>query len=573
MSTRGAATDGSARIAGARSAALLAGAIALGLVDALRVLLGHRLGLGPVGFGATLGLGAVQGALLGAVALPVLALSPGRRFRPADTAALGALTALGGLLGTHTQPGLGTALGTLTGAILAFAWFWASPRARRRHVLGAALAIGSAVFVLANRTQTPPGRPAGNDRPAILLITVASARADALRADLTPHLHALAQEGARFDLALAQSPHTDISATSLHRALPDWAPAADAPALAEVLSRRGYATGAFLGRCDLPASLGVGFHTFDDDCAWPKAMSRLAAGQVWHALLGRAPSQERHAGDVVERASRWIAGRSGSWFAWVHLHDPTAPYRAPVPYDTRFEPTPPPPGNPKSQPAPQHDGTSPAQLHAAWKGEMAWTDARIGDLLDALQGAGWGSRALVVVAGLHGEPFAESRVGFHRDGELTDAALRVPLLLRWPGRVPVGDRFDAPVELIDIAPTLIEPIGDDPSPDAWQGVSLWPTLKHTGRARRHARARSLRGAAWRAPGVWIRDDSLDGLDVRRVADEPLDGTWTRAQTRDALESARALAGRRAPTTEEEVDIALRAILPPPALRSDDHFEP
>ena len=49
----------------------------------------------------------------------------------------------------------------------------------------------------------------------------------------------------------------------------------------------------------------------------------------------------------------------------------------------------------------------------------------------------------------------------------------VPLILSWPGHVRAGVRSGALVELVDIAPTLMEAAGL-PVPDAMQGRSLLP---------------------------------------------------------------------------------------------------
>ena len=49
------------------------------------------------------------------------------------------------------------------------------------------------------------------------------------------------------------------------------------------------------------------------------------------------------------------------------------------------------------------------------------------------------------------------RVEKNREPEiLRDAVRRVPMLLRWPGRVPAGVTVAAPVSLVDVGPTLLE---------------------------------------------------------------------------------------------------------------------
>jgi tetratricopeptide (TPR) repeat protein len=56
-----------------------------------------------------------------------------------------------------------------------------------------------------------------------------------------------------------------------------------------------------------------------------------------------------------------------------------------------------------------------------------------------------------------------------------DAAIRVPLMLWRPGRLPAGVVVNAPVRVIDLAPTLLELVGAPPMPAA-QGRSLMPLI-------------------------------------------------------------------------------------------------
>ena len=60
--------------------------------------------------------------------------------------------------------------------------------------------------------------------------------------------------------------------------------------------------------------------------------------------------------------------------------------------------------------------------------------------------------------------------------------IRVPLIIRWPGKYKAGLKSDALVEMVDLAPTLLEAAGV-PVPSGVQGRSLTPVL--TGKAARH----------------------------------------------------------------------------------------
>jgi arylsulfatase A-like enzyme len=53
--------------------------------------------------------------------------------------------------------------------------------------------------------------------------------------------------------------------------------------------------------------------------------------------------------------------------------------------------------------------------------------------------------------------------------------LHVPLILRFPGRLPAGARVRAPVRLLDVMPTVLELVGL-PAPPGIQGRSLVPLI-------------------------------------------------------------------------------------------------
>ncbi|MGI9524462.1 MAG: sulfatase family protein, partial [Hyphomicrobiaceae bacterium] len=61
-----------------------------------------------------------------------------------------------------------------------------------------------------------------------------------------------------------------------------------------------------------------------------------------------------------------------------------------------------------------------------------------------------------------------------------EGLVHVPLIFSWPGRVQQNLRSDALVELVDIAPTLLE-AAEIAIPASMQGKSLWPLL--TGQTR------------------------------------------------------------------------------------------
>jgi arylsulfatase A-like enzyme len=92
-------------------------------------------------------------------------------------------------------------------------------------------------------------------------------------------------------------------------------------------------------------------------------------------------------------------------------------------------------------------------------------DADLGRMLDLLATRGELERTLVVVTGDNGMPFPRCKANLY------DCGVRVPLAVRWPGRVAAGRRLDAFVSLADLAPTFLELAGVG-APPATTGRSL-----------------------------------------------------------------------------------------------------
>ncbi len=305
------------------------------------------------------------------------------------------------------------------------------------------------------------------DRCNVLLITIDTLRSDRIAgfggdADLTPHLNRFATEGVRLTRAYASAPLTLPSHATI---LTATAPPVhgirtnglfrldDArPTLATVLRAAGYRTAAFVGAFVLDArfGLGRGFDVYDD---------RYGERRGGDATEGA----ERRAEDVIKPALAWIAPSTpapgtthsapsiqhpapdGAWFAWLHLYDPHEPYRAPEPW---------------------------ASQHAPYDAEVAYVDAQIGRLREALAAAGALDRTVVIVVADHGESLGEH--GERTHGVFTyDVTMRVPWIL-WAGERVRGSS-DALVRLMDLAPTVLDLVGVAP-PTEFQGVSVVPLI-------------------------------------------------------------------------------------------------
>lgn len=262
----------------------------------------------------------------------------------------------------------------------------------------------------------------------ILLITIDTLRADHLVCygypkPTSPNIDALASQSIQFRNAFAAAPLTLPShATMLsglypaHHGYRDNAffEAGNAPLVSETLKKNGFATAAFVSGAPLSAAFGLnrGFDVYDDGF-----------------------EGERLAADTTDHAVKWVTGREGSFFVWVHYFDPHAEYNPPSGF-RNFE-------NP-------------------YDGEIAYVDSQIPRLLSAV-----GKDAIVILTADHGESLGEHGESTHGIF-LYDATLRVPLLLRAPGLAPAIRNTS--VTLCDLAATILELAGA--APMRTDGVSL-----------------------------------------------------------------------------------------------------
>ncbi len=98
---------------------------------------------------------------------------------------------------------------------------------------------------------------------------------------------------------------------------------------------------------------------------------------------------------------------------------------------------------------------------------IAQVDHNVGRILDFLDASGQRDDTLVVLFADHGEMLG-SHGRFHKEVAY-DEAIRIPLLMRLPGVVPAGTRFDGVVSGVDIYPTCAGLCGVPPFADV-QGM-------------------------------------------------------------------------------------------------------
>ena len=121
------------------------------------------------------------------------------------------------------------------------------------------------------------------------------------------------------------------------------------------------------------------------------------------------------------------------------------------------------------------------KITAAYYAMIEEIDHHFGRLLQVLEDTGQSSNTIVVFMSDHGEMLGDHGI-YWKGPYFYDCGLRVPLIVRWPGQFRAGQQVDALVEMVDLAPTLLEAAGIAPHP-GMQGKSLLRVLR--GETRQH----------------------------------------------------------------------------------------
>lgn len=375
------------------------------------------------------------------------------------------------------------------------------------------------VRALGGKPATQPASVSKPERPNVLVYLVDTLRTDHLGVygydrPTSPELDRFAADAIVFDNAFAQTSWTRPSVVSILTGLRPWvhgvnrrfdALSQSVETLPEILSADGYETLAYVtnGNIGPDFALDQGFETYR---YLRESPTRPAVHQLSHR--------------VNERVFRWLDGRDSvrPFFLYVHTTDPHAPYYPPEPFRSRF--------------APQTDaeiGLMPSiheliratqrddppegirdDLIDLYDGEIASNDHHFGALLERLKELGLYDETLIIFLSDHGEAFFEHRTWGH-GRSLYDEEIRMPFVVKLPGKEGAGTRSAVAVEQIDVVPTILEAAGLIP-PARLEGRSVQASLSGGGRER--AAFSILTLADWNVRSVFahgfklVLDDSV-----------------------------------------------------------------
>ncbi len=374
-------------------------------------------------------------------------------------------------------------------------------------------------------------------RPNILLLCTDQQRYDALGAYgndeiETPNLDRLAAQGTLFDQCYVQNPVCAPSRASLMTsryvhahglwangvALPDGQ-----PMVSRALADAGYDCG-LAGKLHLACCIGDRTEQRHDDgfrvFRWAHDPSHGSEQNQYHRWLeerfptlyadARDPSSPVTFGGLPAEAhyTHWTAeetigflrgGRDESRpFFWVaNFFDPHHPFEAPPEYLDRYDAQTlsAPVGGPGELDGKPEIYTEASKrsyaghvkgfaeytadeiqrIKAAYYAMVTFVDDEVGRILDTLEECGLADDTIVVFTSDHGEMLGDHQL-LLKGPMMYDCAVRVPLLVRWPDRIPAGARRDELVQWIDLAPTFLDAAGV-PAMPTQQGQSLLPLVR------------------------------------------------------------------------------------------------
>lgn len=114
-------------------------------------------------------------------------------------------------------------------------------------------------------------------------------------------------------------------------------------------------------------------------------------------------------------------------------------------------------------------------IKAAYYAMIDLIDVQVGRMLDALDRTGQRENTIVIFMSDHGEMLGDHGI-YLKGAHFYDAAVRVPLIFSMPGTIRKGVRNEEMVELVDLAPTLLDAVSLSREP-GMQGLSFWELLR------------------------------------------------------------------------------------------------
>lgn len=303
----------------------------------------------------------------------------------------------------------------------------------------------------------------------------------------TPNLDRFAVEGLRLTSCYAGHPNCSPSRTALmtgrtpvRAGIRNWIPhgspvhlRAQEITIATLLRQAGYSTchvgkWHLTGQFNEPTQPQPGNHGFDHWFSTQNNALPNHRNPDNFVRNGRdvGPIEGYSANIVTDEAIRWLRGgrdKTKPFFLFVCFHEPHEPI-ASDPRHTKL-----------------YTHTDPA--YVAHHGNITQMDAAFGRLMQAIDEDGLRNNAFVLFTSDNGPAITfqhpHGSAGPLRDkkGFVTEGGIRIPGMVRWPGKVRPGTMSDEPVCGVDFLPTACDIAGIQPPADRkLDGTSMVPVF-------------------------------------------------------------------------------------------------
>jgi len=306
--------------------------------------------------------------------------------------------------------------------------------------------------------------------------------------------------------------------------------------IAEMLSDSGYATGMF-GKWHLGDSAGryptdqgfdewFGIPNSSDESYWPDndlfrpgVHPQVKFEHVMVAKRGETPREL----EVYDSAKRLTIDRDVTSHAIDFMKrraDNTKPFFLFIPYTQTHLPV---------EPHPDNKG---ATGNGHWADVLAQTDAYVGELLDTVDELGIKDNTIFIFTADNGPEGVVPHQGFSgpwRGSYFTglEGSLRVPFLVRWPGKIPANRVSNAIVHEMDLFATFAEVAGGE-VPDDRVMDSVSQLRFFLGETEQSAResvvvyvGKELYGVKWRDWKMMVKEIDTIEADPTRSYGVPL----------------------------------------------------
>jgi len=294
----------------------------------------------------------------------------------------------------------------------------------------------------------------------ILFIFVDALRADMLNPENMPNTWKFAQQNTIFNDHYSNGNNTRHGIFSLFTGLPGsyWKKALNSGTpgiLISALQQRNYEIGIFTGApLNLPEFDSTIFSTVKNLRVWPRGSNSLEADQF-----------------AIEDFEKWISTNKNNkpFFGFIFLDNVHA-YLWPKTKETNvFTPY-----WKNINPMELNNNFDPAPYFNAHKNAVHWADRNISSVIDFLNSKKLLDNTILIISSDHGEEFNDNKLNYWgHGGNFTDAQIRIPLVIHWPGKD--SKTIDYTTSGLDIVPTLLpEVLGcSNTTTDYSVGHNIW----------------------------------------------------------------------------------------------------